>query len=664
MSTNANTSSNKVVDVGSVRRRLLDGLMASDATAWEHSLYRTRLYAGYEDPLECWVQRSNAAMRERAGKWGTPPSQMHGLIDENGRRGRAPFNSQVSKAHASITADGLWERRRRRSGTAQDGPHTPWETRLCAVFSAERVPARSTLAYAAIQSLSLHVSPLGAARELALCRTWFRVGRDNTLVGTRKQWVEWLGCKSERWAVQWLRDFAVADVGVELEVVPPSGREKANLYVVRLSLPPIERMVCPSGARRRQDEEEAEYGRFSSWANARDQEHDAAQVRTEPAEPIAVCYVDGPDGKMMAWTSRVEKEDLPEELFGPVEEPGLSVAGPRSTATDALSEEPSTGEDATGQQSVAEEPPEAGGGRDATSTGGGVAPESRAGDSASASLSLAAELARLWERVWYKDLIQSAMDLAELQLKAGRKLSVSRRLNNFVRPVIALQSRYGNPPLLKYALEQTIEGPPLRQPDTHGWVKYLDKVCQNNCARFTGAGPAPGTNAALKAALSPDRLRGHLRAVLREAYDHNKHDETAPARALLWRMLAAVPILAPALYEDDGDLARASVVESFKRGSGYELTEELGGPAAFLNYLPESAWPHAALLDNEARSIGAAGASTGRASDADSQPLATPVSAPTAAALDQFPSQPMFDFEGPPAASERRTCPRLPRGGR
>jgi len=125
MSTNPNVGSNKVGDVGSVRRRLLDGLMASDATAWEHSLYRTRLYAGYEDPLECWVQRSNAAMRERAGKWGTPPSQMHGLIDENGRRGRAPFNSQVSKAHASITADGLWERRRRRSGTARDGPHTP-----------------------------------------------------------------------------------------------------------------------------------------------------------------------------------------------------------------------------------------------------------------------------------------------------------------------------------------------------------------------------------------------------------------------------------------------------------------------------------------------------------------------------------------------------------
>jgi len=174
---------------------------------------------------------------------------------------------------------------------------TPLGTRLCAVFSAERVPARSTLAYAAIQSLSLHVSPLGAARELALCRTWFRVGRDNTLVGTRKTvggvaglQVRALGCAVAS-RLRGRRCRCRARSGATKR------REKANLYVVRLSLPPIERMVCPSGARRRQDEEEAEYGRFSSWANGRDQEHDAAQVRTEPAEPIAVCYVDGPDGR-------------------------------------------------------------------------------------------------------------------------------------------------------------------------------------------------------------------------------------------------------------------------------------------------------------------------------------------------------------------------------
>ena len=56
-STNATAGANDAGDVGAVQRRLLDGLMASDATAWEHSLYRARLYAGYEDPLECWVPR-------------------------------------------------------------------------------------------------------------------------------------------------------------------------------------------------------------------------------------------------------------------------------------------------------------------------------------------------------------------------------------------------------------------------------------------------------------------------------------------------------------------------------------------------------------------------------------------------------------------------------
>ena len=132
-------------------------------------------------------------------------------------------------------------------------------------------------------------------------------------------------------------------------------------------------------------------------------------------------------------------------------------------------------------------------------------------------------VATLWERLWYKDLVQSAIDLAELQLKDRRKLSLSRRLNNFVRPVIALQDKY-NPPLLKYALEQTIAGPPLHQPDTHGWVKYLEKVCENNCARFTSAGPASGTNAAVKAAHSPERIREHLRSLQREAYNLNKRN--------------------------------------------------------------------------------------------------------------------------------------------
>jgi hypothetical protein len=269
--------------------------------------------------------------------------------------------------------------------------------------------------------------------------------------------------------------------------------------------------------------------------------------------------------------------------------------------------------------------------------------------SAHKQLNLEAELARLSGLVWHKELLRQAMDLAELQLTAGHTLSVSRRLNNFVRPVIALQDKY-NPPLLKYALEQTIAGPPLHQPDTHGWVKYLEKVCENNCARFTSAGPASGTNAAVKAAHSPERIREHLRSLQREAYNLNKRNETEPARALLWRMLAAVPTLGPALYEDDPDLARASIVESFKRGSSEQLTEELRGPAAFLNYLPESAWPHTAPLVGEPEPATAVKAET-TAPAGDAGPPSTAKAAPVNGGtrqtplLDRFPSQPMDDFE-------------------
>jgi hypothetical protein len=256
-----------------------------------------------------------------------------------------------------------------------------------------------------------------------------------------------------------------------------------------------------------------------------------------------------------------------------------------------------------------------------------------------------AELERMSRLVWHKELLLRAMGLAELQLKAGRRLSVSRRLNNFVRPLVDLQARYRNPPLLKYALEQTIEGPALRQPDTRGWIKYLAKVCENNSARFTGTGAAQGTNAAVEASHSPERLRDHLHALLREAYDLNKRHETEAARTLLWRMLGAVPVLAPSLYANDADLARATLVESFKRGSGADVTGEQKGPAAFLDYLPESAWPHRAVLSGELAGVsGVRAAATDAAAAPATQPPATAMSTGPTSALDRLPSQPMFDI--------------------
>lgn len=262
-------------------------------------------------------------------------------------------------------------------------------------------------------------------------------------------------------------------------------------------------------------------------------------------------------------------------------------------------------------------------------------------------------VATLWERLWYKDLVQSAIDLAELQLKDGRKLSLSRRLNNFVRPVLALQEQYqSHPPLLRYALEKTIAGPSLGQPDTHGWNKYLAKVCTNNEQRFTGDKPTPATNAAVKLAHSPDKVHERLCLRLRDAYDLNKSAKTEPAKAeeamkLLWALLAAIDLLADTLYEDDRALARASIIESFKRGASYELIEEQHGAAAFLDYLPKSVWPHATPLAGEAEGIRAA-KSAEKAPTGNAPVITSPSSGPAperaSTKLDRFPSQPM-DFE-------------------
>jgi hypothetical protein len=302
-------SSNATNGIEDARRHLLDGLMASDATAWEHSLYRTRLYAGYKSPTDSWVPRAHASMRERAGKWGVAPGEMHGAKDENGKPREAPTNSQVARAYAAITNKKWWERNRSQFGLAKDGPYTPFETKCLDNFPAEREPAKSSLAYAAIKSLSLHVSPLGPERELALCRVWFRVGRDNILVGTRKDWAGWLGCKTEKWAVQWLRDFEAANVGVALEVLPPPAHEKAKLYVVRLSLPPIEHLIRPSGGRRRQ-EEDAAYELFTT-------------ALSKLPKPSGLGFVDGPSGKMVEAQAVDEDHDkhLPGEFLNPVKAP-------------------------------------------------------------------------------------------------------------------------------------------------------------------------------------------------------------------------------------------------------------------------------------------------------------------------------------------------------
>jgi hypothetical protein len=461
---------------------------------------------------------------------------------------------------------------------------------LTAAFSAARVP-EWPYAATAVKRLSLQVSPIGPTRERSYCELAWALDRDGQRTASQQQWAMHLKLSRSR-AIFHLKDLAAADIGVTVEVLPPAapppgtkrrGRP-AQLYRVRATLPP--RGHRPDGAARHRARE-AQVAEMVRELTA----------KSSPAGPGG--YADGPDGTMVWLPADRQDYELPWH-----DDP---EDDPRPTADEGRAPNIVEG-------TVRE----------------GANPKT--------------ELACMSERVWHKELLGRAMELAELQLKAGRKLSESRRLDNFVRPLLALQDKYGNPPLLKYALEQTIEGPALHQPDTRGWVKYLGKVCENNSARFTGAGPPPGTNASVKASHSPERLREHLRALLRQAYDHNKRNETEAALTLLWRMLAAVSVLAPALYAGDIALARASIIESFKRGSGYELTDEQKGPTAFLDYLPQAAWPHRAPLEDELAGVSAVTATNKLTHDPGTHSLPTAAHISFKAALDRFPSQPMFDL--------------------
>lgn len=198
----------------------------------------------------------------------------------------------------------------------------------------------------------------------------------------------------------------------------------------------------------------------------------------------------------------------------------------------------------------------------------------------------------LWRQLWHKEMVEQAVKLAEAQLKAGRKITMSRRINNFYRPVVELQEKYGNPPLLRYALEQTIAGPSLRQPDTQSWVKYLAKVCANNSARYSGDGPRPGTNAAKQAEQSIEAREQEVRGLLEQAYQLNKAGETGPARTVLSDILSRAAALAE-LFDGDIERTRDSLRLAFKQGS----TDFVGArpnPYAPVDYLPE--WEPAAAV--------------------------------------------------------------------
>jgi hypothetical protein len=219
---------------------------------------------------------------------------------------------------------------------------------------------------------------------------------------------------------------------------------------------------------------------------------------------------------------------------------------------------------------------------------------------------LKAEAEHLAREIWHPKLLLTAMELAEGQLQAGHPLTLSRKVNNFLRPVISLQRQYKEdigtaaPALIKYALEQTIKSEMLRQPDTRSWHKYLAKVCSNHKSNYTGQEPT-NTNAAVKKRYSPLAIVQRLEAQLGKVYECNKIGDSTGAQSCLVSLLSNLSLIAPALYAGDQQAARTSIIEAYKTGSSYGPDRPFPYPP--VDYLPASTWPHEARLPFEPEAV-------------------------------------------------------------
>jgi hypothetical protein len=195
------------------------------------------------------------------------------------------------------------------------------------------------------------------------------------------------------------------------------------------------------------------------------------------------------------------------------------------------------------------------------------------------------EAIRLYRLLWHKDLVEQAVKLAEAQLKEGRKISLTRRIKNFYLPVWKLQEQYKNPGLIRHALEKTIDGPPLRQPRTNGWVGYLAVVCKNSEAGFKGGGVVAGTNADKAVHESIETRQKAMQERLSSAYALNKAGETSAARALLAEMVAEAKTVAELF---DGNEARTTwAIRLAYKGGTSDFSGAVVNKYAPVDYLPE-----------------------------------------------------------------------------
>lgn len=196
---------------------------------------------------------------------------------------------------------------------------------------------------------------------------------------------------------------------------------------------------------------------------------------------------------------------------------------------------------------------------------------------------LEAEARRLRDLLWYPELVDQAIGLAASKLKSG-KVTTSRQINGFYKPIWEMQEEFANPPLIKFALEQTLKSAVFKGEKTHNWHRYALAVARNNRYRFRKAGdPEPTQPQDEKQALRERELS--MRELLRRAAQLNASGDTTEARALLSDILGEVKELAP-LFDGDEKRCEEQLRLAFKQGSD-DFVGETVDRFSPIDYYPE-----------------------------------------------------------------------------
>lgn len=207
---------------------------------------------------------------------------------------------------------------------------------------------------------------------------------------------------------------------------------------------------------------------------------------------------------------------------------------------------------------------------------------------------LEGEAERLRGLLWYPALVDKLIADAEGRLKAGRKMSLHRKVNGFYRPVVEMQEQYSSTPdMVAFALRESVRKRVCDRDNNQSWFRYPLAILKNNASK---GGPKQGSNAAVAKENSLEEREKTVRDLLQRASDLNDTGDLDAARELLSTILSQAQYLKP-LFDGDFERTDSSLREAFKQGKASFLTVK---PDSFApDYYPSWKWPEHLTLNGE-----------------------------------------------------------------